>query len=100
MTGSQNTRNVLAVSFNPRRVLMLTAMLFGSMVTMLLRPAHGQECDPSWYNPWAAPTTAVAQSAQPQAAAHKRQTRLKAVSSSQRAGKVRVKAAAAQTRPS
>jgi hypothetical protein len=89
MNGSKN--------FSSRRFLALIALLFGSMVTSM---AYGQECDPSWYNPWGAPGAAASQSAQPQAAAHKRQAKVKAVSSTQRAGKVRAKAAAAQTRPS
>ena len=92
MNGSRN--------FSSRRFLALIALLFGSMVTTMLRPAYGQECDPSWYNPWGAPGAAAAQSAQPQTAAHKRQAKVKAVSSTQRAGKVRARAAAAQTRPS
>jgi len=42
------------------------AMLFGAIFTILLLPAYGQqEVDPTWYDPWAAPTTAVVHPSQP-----------------------------------
>lgn len=85
---------------NLRKGLALMAMLFGSMVTTFQRPAYGQEFDPTWYNPWAGPNTVAAHSAQPQVAVHRHQPRVKHVSSTQRAGKVRGKSATAQTRPS
>ena len=85
--------------FNFRRVLALTALLFGSTVTMSQLPAYGQECDQTWYNPWTAPSAAATQPAQPQAG-HKHRAKVKAASASQRAGKVRAKSAAAQTQPS
>jgi len=90
MNGSKN--------FSSRRFLALIALLFGSMVTTMLRPAYGQECDPSWYNPWGAPGAAAAQSAQATAPQHQR--KVKVVSATQRTAKVRGKRAAAQTRPS
>ena len=85
--------------FNFRRVLALTALLLGSTVTMFQIPAYGQECDQTWYNPWAASSSAATQPAQPQAG-HKHQAKVKAASGSQRAGKVRAKSATAQNRPS
>jgi hypothetical protein len=86
-------------SLNFRRVLALAALLFGSTVTMLQLPAYGQECDQTWYNPWAESSATATQPAQPQAG-HKHQAKVKAVSASQRASKVRAKSATAQTRPS
>jgi hypothetical protein len=38
------------------RVPVFMAMLFGTVFTILLLPAYGQqEVDPSWYDPWATP---------------------------------------------
>lgn len=66
----------------PRRVLALIATLFGAMVTALMLPAYGQqEVDPTWYNPWAATNTVVVHSAQPRVASHRRQGKVKSVSS-------------------
>jgi hypothetical protein len=77
MNGSRNIR--------PRRFLVLIAMLFG----VLLLPAYGQqEVDPTWYNPWAAPTPAVAHSSQSRAAMHRHPRTVKPVSSARVAGKV------------
>ena len=70
----------------------MVATLFTAMVTTLPLPAYGQqEVDPTWYNPWAAPTTAVAHSPQSQAAAHRHQPAPRRVSTSQGAQKSRVK---------
>jgi hypothetical protein len=33
--------------------LALLAMSFAMMFGTFLLPAYGQECDPSWFNPWA-----------------------------------------------
>jgi len=56
------------------RVLASMAMLFGAIFTILLLPAYGQqEVDPSWYDPWAAPTAAVVHPGQPPAVAHSSQ---------------------------
>jgi len=53
------------------RVLAFSAMLFGAIFTILLLPAYGQqEVDPTWYDPWAAPNTAVVPPAQPPAVVH------------------------------
>src|SRR5260370_4303770 len=47
------------------RVPAFIAMLFGAIFTILLLPAYGQqEVDPTWYDPWAGPTTAVVHPAQ------------------------------------
>lgn len=53
------------------RVPAFMAMLFGAICTILLLPAYGQqEVDPTWYDPWAAPNTAVIPPSQPQAVVH------------------------------
>src|SRR5260370_37951783 len=55
---------------NRCRVPAFMAMLFGSIFTILLLPAYGQqEVDPTWYDPWAAPTTAGGHPSQPPAVA-------------------------------
>lgn len=42
------------------RALTFSAMLMGALLTILLLPAYGQqEVDPTWYNPWVAPSAAV-----------------------------------------
>src|SRR5260370_36388437 len=47
------------------RVPVFIDMLFGAIFTILLLPAYGQqEVDPTWYDPWAGPTTAVVHPAQ------------------------------------
>ena len=79
-----------------RRAMAIMAMLFGSMFATL---AYGQECDPSWYNPWAGPDTAAVQSAQKQAPT-KHQQKVKAVSATQHAAKAHGKRAASQNKPS
>jgi hypothetical protein len=80
MNGSRNIR--------PCRFLALIAMLFG----VLLLPAYGQqEVDPTWYNPWAAPTPAVGSSSQPRAAIRRQQRTVKPVSSARGTGKARGK---------
>ena len=56
------------------RFLASFAMLFGAIFTILLLPAYGQqEVDPAWYDPWAAPSTAVAHPSQPPAVVHSSQ---------------------------
>jgi hypothetical protein len=71
----------------PCRVMALTTLLFGAMATTLL-PAYGQqEVAPTWYDPWAAPNTAVVYSSQPREALHRPQPRIKPVSSSRSAAK-------------
>ena len=56
------------------RFLASIAMLFGAIFTILLLPAYGQqEVDPTWYDPWAAPSTAVAHPSQPPAVVHSSQ---------------------------
>jgi len=93
MNGSRGSR--------PRRVLALIAMLFGAMVTTLLRPAYGQqEVDPTWYNPWAGQNTVVAHSSQPRATAHRHHPTVRRVSSTEAAGKIRDKRPTARPRPS
>lgn len=53
------------------RVPAFIAMLAGAIFTILLLPAYGQqEVDPTWYDPWAAPTTAAVHPDQPPAVVH------------------------------
>lgn len=64
------------------RVPALVAMLFGAMVATLSLPAYGQqEVDPTWFDPWAAPNTAVVQTSQPREAIHRNQSAIVSVSS-------------------
>ena len=80
MNGSKGSRSC--------RALALMATLFGAMVTAL--PAFGQqEVDPTWYNPWAAPSTVVVHSSPSRVAVHRHQGKVKSVSSARVAGKVR-----------
>jgi hypothetical protein len=75
-------------SIRPRRVLALIATLFAAMVTAFMLPAYGQqEVDPTWYNPWAATNTTVANSSKPQAAAHRHHGTVKSASSAPVAAK-------------
>jgi hypothetical protein len=86
-----------STNIRPRRFLALIAMLFG----VLLLPAYGQqEVDPTWYNPWAAPNTAVVQSSQPRVAIHRHQRTVRPVSSARVAGKVREKRPTTRSRAS
>jgi hypothetical protein len=88
--------------FRPRRVMAHIALFLGTIFTTFLVPAYGQEADPTWYNPWAPAATAAVQTVQPKQATQrhqKQQAKVKAASSSQRAGKARAKAAT-QARPS
>jgi len=71
--------------------LALMAMLYGAMVTIMLLPTYGQEVDPTWYDPWAAPNTAVVHSAQPQAAMHRHRPAIKPVSTTPSAAKLHAK---------
>jgi hypothetical protein len=53
------------------RVPAFIAMLCGAIFTILLLPAYGQqEVDPTWYDPWAAPTAAAVHPAHPAAVVH------------------------------
>jgi hypothetical protein len=78
----------------------MIAMLYGAMVTALLLPAYGQEIDPTWYDPWAAPNTAIVLTSQPQAAVGRHRAALKSVSTVRTAGKLRAKRSATRQRPS
>jgi hypothetical protein len=79
-------------SSTPRKHLALIAMSFAMMFGTFLLPAYGQqEVDPTWYNPWAPPAAAAAQTAQPPAAkSQHHQAKVKSVSTTQTA-KVRTK---------
>ena len=67
------------VGIRPRRFLAMAATLFGAMVLTL--PAFGQQdMDPTWFNPWDAPKTAVAQSSRPRVAIHHQPRTVKHVS--------------------
>ncbi len=77
------------------------AILMGALFTILLLPAYAQQdVAPSWYDPWAAPTTAIAHPAQVPAvvhssqlplASHRLQTAEKVPAPAPRAAKLRVK---------
>ena len=82
------------------RGLAMMAMLFGAMVAALLLPAYGQEVDPTWYNPWAAPNTAVVHPTQPQMAMHRHRATIKHVSTGPSAAKLRGKQTTSRQRPS
>lgn len=71
---------------SPRKLLALIAMSFGMMFGTFLLPACGQECDPSWFDPWAPPSAAT-QAVQANAAkSHaQRQAKVKRVSTLQSA---------------
>jgi len=83
------------------RVPAFIAMLFGAIFTILLLPAYGQqEVDPTWYDPWASPNTAVvpashltaaAQSSQTPIATLRYQQTVRSVSPARDAGKPRGK---------
>ena len=79
------------------RVPAFMAMLFGAIFTILLLPAYGQqEVDPTWYDPWvapssAAPNTAVVHSSQPPVATHRYEQTVRSVSSTPATGKLRGK---------
>ena len=69
MTDRMNTTGSRAIRRS--RVPAFMAMLFGAILTILLLPAYGQqEVDPTWYDPWAAPSTAAVPQAQPPAVVH------------------------------
>jgi hypothetical protein len=58
-------------SVGRHRIPAFMAMLLGAIFTILLLPAYGQqEVDPTWYDPWAAPNTAVVPPSQPAAIVH------------------------------
>jgi len=70
-SGSKTNRSI---GIGRCRVLASMAMLLGAIFTILLLPAYGQqEVDPTWYDPWAAPNTAVVPPSQPPAAVHSSQ---------------------------
>lgn len=60
-----------SISIGRREGLASLAILLGAIFTMFLLPASAQQdVAPSWYDPWAAPTPAVAHPAQAPAVAH------------------------------
>ncbi len=72
MTASMTASVTASKNISPRRVLTYVAMLAGAMLTTMLLPAYGQqEVAPDWFDPYAvttpsaAPSVAVAHSAQP-----------------------------------
>ena len=83
-----------------RRLLAMMALLFSAMIPT---SAYAQqEIDPTWFNPWVAPSAAVQTAqevpvAQNKAVAPKEQKKVKLVSSPQRVAK---KHATAQSKPS
>jgi len=82
-------------SSSPRKLLPFIALSFAMMFGTFLLPAYGQQdVDPTWFNPWAPPAPAVAQTAQPQAAkSQQHPAKLKSASTTQTA-KVRGKKSA------
>ncbi|MGB8065051.1 MAG: hypothetical protein WCF26_24405 [Candidatus Sulfotelmatobacter sp.] len=84
-----------------RKGLASLAILMGALFTIWLLPAYAQQdVAPSWYDPWAAPTTAVAHpaqapavvhSSQPPLAPHRLQAAEKVPAPAPRAAKLRVK---------
>jgi hypothetical protein len=74
------------------RIMALTATLFAAMITTLPLPAYGQqEVDPTWYNPWAAPSAVAVHPAQQSVTIHRRAAVVKPVSSVRSVGKSREK---------
>ena len=66
-----------------RGIPALITMLLGLMLTVLLLPAYAQqEISPVWFDPWAAPNTAAAQSAKPAVSAKKAARSMKSAASS------------------
>ena len=88
------------MAFNFRKIFATTAILLGAIFTAIL-PAYGQqEVDPTWYNPWPSPASAVVRNVQPAAAAQTKRKTRRVVSSTQRAAKVRMKRTSSAVRPS
>ena len=81
MTQSKSSRS--------RKLLSFTAMSLAMMFGTFLLPAYGQqEVSPEWFNPWAPPSTQVAQTSQGQAAKSQpqlRQAKVKSASATQTA---------------
>jgi hypothetical protein len=91
MNGSRNIRSCKRLAW--------IAVLSGAMVTAFSLSAFGQqEVDPTWFDPWAAPTAAAVHPAQKAAVQH--HARLKTVSSSKRAAKTSVKRTSNPSKPS
>ena len=83
------------------RILAMTAVLFGAMVTTLALPAYGQqEVAPTWYDPWAAPNTVVVHSSQSRSARHPHQRAVRSGSTAPSAAKLRGKQLATRPRSS
>lgn len=76
------------------------AVLSGAIVTTFSTAVYAQqEVDPTWYNPWAPPTTAVQH--EQQAATHTHPAaKIKNVSSTRRTAKVTDKHSKNRSRPS
>jgi hypothetical protein len=95
MNGSRNIRSCKRLAW--------IAVLSGAMVTSFSLSAFGQqEVDPTWFDPWAAPTAAAVHPAQKAAVQH--HANLKTVSSSssssKRAAKASVKRTSNASKPS
>jgi len=87
--------------FRPGKALARMATLLGAMVTIMLLPAFGQqEVDPTWYDPWGTPNTAVVQASQTRATGHQHQAKVKSVSTVQVAAKTHGKRSAARPKAS
>ena len=86
--------------FRLRTLFAGTAMFLGLMVVTLAPRAYGQECDPSWFDPWGGPNTAAVHSAQPKATPHQQDRKVKPVSANQHSAKLHVKRVASQSKPS
>ncbi len=68
--------------FGIRKLLMPVLIVFGALVTAYAQ----QEVDPTWYNPWGAPSAAQVQAA-PKAARHSKRPKSKPSSASEHATK-------------
>ena len=81
-------------SKSPHKFLALIAISFGMMFGTFMLPAYGQECDPSWFNPWAQSSSESAQASQakaPKSQHSQNQAKAKSASASSQSAKVRGK---------
>ena len=77
-------------SRNHKRMSALMTMLSGLILTVLMVPAYAQqEVTPDWFDPWAAPNTAVAQAAKPTATKAARATKNSSLASAKSVQRVR-----------
>jgi cell division protein FtsW (lipid II flippase) len=87
-------------SFRLRTLFAGTALFLGLMVATLAPRAYGQECDPTWFDPWAGPNTAAVHSTQSKAAVQQHEQKVKTVAANRHSAKLHLKRVASQTKPS